>query len=252
MSLSKIFPFETALKEGSIDIWLLHRGKSQQHLDMLYSLLSEGEKRHNPNFMKKKHRETYVLTRGILRLLISSYLLKRPECISLCYGNKGKPHIDSEENQTGLEFNLSHSGDYILFAFSRGKSVGVDIQKRKELDNMETLMKYVFPRKMLSRAGELHEGESADSFFRFWTRLEALVKATGLGLLAYKKEILPDFSGPSPCTCRFMGENWSIHDLLYNDAYSAAVCAKGAPADLNSIVMNDHLIKNILRMANKL
>jgi 4'-phosphopantetheinyl transferase len=109
----------------------------------------------------------------------------------LAIGKHGKPYISrfEPENEysaggTGIFFNISHSGSYVVLALS-DKEVGVDIQGMRCFD--QKLIDYVFDDGDIEVAGEL--GGDDSSFTRLWALKESLMKYTGLGMRLEPKKI---------------------------------------------------------------
>lgn len=102
----------------------------------------------------------------------------KPLSLSYIYSEYGKPYLKGKKN---LYFNISHSRNYVVCAFSN-QEVGIDIQvHRKEKGN---LVKRFFPpedqelMERLVKAG----GDPEKIFFRMWAVKEAYMKLTGEGL----------------------------------------------------------------------
>lgn len=60
-----------------------------------------------------------------------------PKDIRFSYNEFGKPFLHNYNNN--LYFNLSHSNDYCLIGISKLKPIGVDIEYKKEIENIESL-----------------------------------------------------------------------------------------------------------------
>ena len=83
----------------------------------------------------------------------------------------GKPYF----KECGLQFNVSHSGDYLAMAVSE-LPVGIDIQKTRTI--RETTVKRVVQLQEKELLGQAWEKD----FLRLWTLKESFVKAEGKGL----------------------------------------------------------------------
>lgn len=92
----------------------------------------------------------------------------------------GKPVADN-----GLHFNLSHSGEYVLFALS-DKEIGCDIEKSRNI-NPEKLGKIVFCDNELLKIKNASDKEQC--FFDLWTRKESLLKCIGKGFHQNSKSV---------------------------------------------------------------
>lgn len=78
-------------------------------------------------------------------------------------------------------FNLSHSGDYVLCAFSDRpqEEVGCDIEIVKTF--LPGVAKRFFTDRECSHLEAVEEGERTELFFRYWVLKESFMKATRLG-----------------------------------------------------------------------
>lgn len=94
--------------------------------------------------------------------------------VEISYGEHGKPRLTQPE---GLFFNLSHSGEWTVAAFSDGE-VGVDIQRVKPID-MRLAEKFFAEEE---RQAIAQSGSAQALFFRLWTVKESYLKALGTGL----------------------------------------------------------------------
>lgn len=99
-----------------------------------------------------------------------------PLSLSYTYGENGKPYLTDYPR---LHFSLSHSGSYVIAAFSE-EEVGIDIQYHKPMqcDIAERFFSEEDKRLLEQLAAE---GE-ADAFYRLWAVKEAYMKLTGEGL----------------------------------------------------------------------
>lgn len=92
----------------------------------------------------------------------------------------GKPIADN-----GLHFNLSHSGEYVLFALS-DKEIGCDIEKSRNI-NPEKLGKIVFCDNEMTEIKNF--SDQKQYFFNLWTRKESLLKCIGKGFHQNSKSV---------------------------------------------------------------
>lgn len=114
------------LPTGQVHVWSVGVSNSINQLKELSKLLSDDEKLRAAKYRFRKDKEVYTSARGLLRLLSAKYLETEPTAIEFQYSTYGKP---SYLKKTSLNFNVSHSGNYIVIAFSQGLELGVDIEK---------------------------------------------------------------------------------------------------------------------------
>lgn len=137
-------------------------------------------------------RERFLRGRGALRRLLGAWRDEPPEAVPIGVGAHGKPCCVG-----GPEFNLSHSGDLILLAVHQQRPVGVDVEQLRpglawrpiaqrvlppaEWQALEALATAVEQESAEQEAAEA-ERQAAEAFLAAWCRLEARLKAQGLGL----------------------------------------------------------------------
>lgn len=81
---------------------------------------------------------------------------------------------------SGLYFNLSHSGEYVLAAVS-GKPVGCDIERIRP-GVMKLAKRIYLPEEYEDIASQDGEEAQEARFFYYWTLKESFMKVTGLGM----------------------------------------------------------------------
>lgn len=139
--------------------------------------------------------ERFLRGRGALRRLVGAWRGEPPEAVPIGAGAHGKPCCAG-----GPEFNLSHSGDLILLALHGQRPVGVDVEQWRPGLAWRPIARRVLPPAewqvleaqwppLERRAGEADsaaaagaERQGAEAFLAAWCRLEARLKAQGLGL----------------------------------------------------------------------
>ncbi|WP_172819618.1 4'-phosphopantetheinyl transferase family protein [Gloeomargarita lithophora] len=134
-----------------------------------------------------KTRQKLILSRGLLRLLLSHYLRIKPKVIKLAINPWGKLYLPNH----ALQFNLTHSGCYLVFALSEGYSVGVDVEQIRPLQCPHRLtQRYGTPTEQ-THWQTLAPPAQQRYFFELWVAKEAYAKALGTGLTG----TLGQFSG---------------------------------------------------------
>lgn len=121
-----------------------------------------------------------------------------------------KPFIDDM-----VDFNIAHSGEYVVCALNTKGKVGVDIEKIQPLD-IE-----IFQDLFHKNEKKLFDINDSQSFYQMWTKKEAVCKAIGKGLGI-------DFSKIDTCTTNVIceGEAWNLHQLMIDAGYALHIAAK--------------------------
>ncbi len=121
----------------------------------------------------EKRGARYVLARCLLRRELARRLGVAPQDIRFHYGEKGKPAC------AGIEFNLSHSGDWLALAFDR-RPVGIDIERVRPRPRLDALAERIMCPAPLAAIRE--RGCPKDEFYACWCAAEALVKQAGASI----------------------------------------------------------------------
>lgn len=170
------------LERNEIHVWCATLSEFASEQQPLNALLSCTERERAEKFRFAKDRHHFVARRGILRRILSRYLERPPSKIDFCNGRFGKPEIEGELVRGGLRFSVSHSGDLALYAVTRACPIGVDVEYIQPFPHLEEIaLRFFSPRetKVLMNLPREHRMES---FFSYWTRKEAFLKATGEGI----------------------------------------------------------------------
>lgn len=109
----------------------------------------------------------YLLSDGLARLGYSSELLNQMEITGF-----NRPYLP-----ISLDFNIAHSGNYVLCTCSTEK-VGIDIEAIRPIDIHDFHHCFTATEMMEIR----HAPDIYEAFFRYWTIKEAVIKADGRGL----------------------------------------------------------------------
>lgn len=148
----------------------------------LYSYLSDEETQRANKLKINLKRKQFVISRGLLRVLLSSTIQKQAQEISIHYEEKGKPFVQEEIDNKSIEFNISHSNNYVLIAITLANKVGVDIEAINPGMKFIPLAKRFFSEKESSALLNISEETQCDTFYRIWARKESFIKVTGEGV----------------------------------------------------------------------
>lgn len=105
-----------------------------------------------------------------------------PGRIEFATGAHGKPMLADADAAAAVRFNLSHSDDVALFGWTRGRDIGVDIERWRVLHDEAALVRRFFSSVENAAYEALPAERRSEGFFNGWTRKEAYVKAVGRGI----------------------------------------------------------------------
>jgi 4'-phosphopantetheinyl transferase len=183
-------PREPALGPAAIDVWRVDLTTTGEPV---LSALSAQERERAERIAGALEQRLWSRSRGILRDLLGRYLKTDPGSLELAVGTHGKPRLGGRWSECGLHFNLSHSGELALYAFTACGAVGVDVQVLREpgrgaREDHVALAARVFSGEAAARLGELPPELREREFLRLWTRHEAELKRRGTGIGAASAE----------------------------------------------------------------
>ena len=119
--------------------------------------------------------------RLLLARALEDYLGRAPSAEELAGQSKsanGKPFFPAYPD---FHYNISHSGDYVVCAYS-AQPIGIDIQQIPDKSRRAASLR------------DLPDFEMRRLFTRFWTSRESYIKLTGRGLAEPFKSFYPDLS----------------------------------------------------------
>lgn len=166
--------------DSSAEIWAAWVG---EHLDRIEyfgsTMLSGDEQDRLARYRSRESAERYVVTRSLVRAVLGSRLGVAPRDIRIGHTARGKPMLSQP-----VFFNVSHSADLILLAVTGDRAVGVDVERRRDIQRVQALTeRWLTPRERedVHRITESGLGLS-EAFLRVWSLKEARLKALGVGI----------------------------------------------------------------------
>ena len=213
--------------KNSIEIWSIHLPGQRHDIAQCRDLLNPEERERASKFRKPGDTDGFILCRGLLRRILADCLNSDPRTLQFSRNAQGKPFLEN----SGLEFNLSHSLDRLLVAVTAGRAVGVDIEFRRSGLHMQSIAKRWFSPDEQNFFQTLEKPEQG--FFDIWAKKEAYVKALGIGI--YKE--LSSFSVPlgEPPFFPTIGRDgkWFFQTLEIDSGYAAAVVSEAPAVPVN-------------------
>ena len=184
------------LSANQIDLWLAHvDALCDPGLVQRYGLLLSAEELCRAarfHFPKDRHR--CVVTRALVRTVLSRYAPLTPKQWVFSTNAHGKPAIANEDRLAQrIAFNVSHSNGLIVLGVSGGAALGVDVEhvlrRRPTLEASDA----IFSAAEISAIAALADSERQQRFFQFWTLKEAYLKACGTGMSVAPNKVSFEF-----------------------------------------------------------
>ena len=210
-----------------VRIWLIDLDAPDA--DAGAALLSSDETARAARFVFDSHRRRFVAGRAALRRILGAEVGRSPETLVFEYNPAGKPSLTSD-GATAVHFNLSHSDQWALVAATHIGPVGVDIEKRRPLEDVLRLAQTAFSRNELEELRSLAPSGREDAFFAGWTRKEAYIKARG-DRLALLGDFDVSLASDLPRLTRVAGtasatERWALTSFVPLEGYAGALCVE--------------------------
>lgn len=220
---------------GEVHLWRIPLFPRAERVEARAALLSREETERAARFRFETHRQRYVLRRGALKRLLGGYLGIEPDRVGFRYSDRGKPELVDSSGQARLEFNLSDSEDWALLGVVLERSIGVDIEQMRPIEEIEALVRDHFSAREHQVFLGLDPGQKLAGFYNGWTRKEAWLKARGEGITApldaFDVTLAPD---EPPRLLEVRGspgeaERWSLSACRPADGYVGALAVLGPP-----------------------
>lgn len=217
---------------GEVHLW---RVRNTAELDRttwlapLWGVLDEQEKAKADRFRAAHARRASILARGMTRLVLAKYLATSARSLTFEFNQYGKPALAERALAERLQFNVSHSGDWVVLAVTSAAAVGVDIERHRPLDDALRLAERFFSLSERSTLAQIASAEQLAAFFRCWTRKEAYIKAVGTGIFAGLDTFDVTLRPEEPAnvlrfhTTAYNPGAWTLCDFDLAERYSAAV-----------------------------
>ena len=214
------------LLADDVHVWCADLARIMEVDARLLGILDEEEKGRTSRFYEARHRIEYAAAHAMARILIGEYLGRPSGSIGFIRAANGKPGLILDHSDPALRFNTSRTAGAALFAFALQREVGVDIEKIERRPHFrEVCARTLSPaeRDSLNKISE--EQERIRAFHRLWARKEAVLKASGDGLMIHPA--LFDVMEPSVQLPGKQSVEWRVADVSCDPAYAAAVAADG-------------------------
>ncbi len=149
--------------------------------------LDEAELARCEELRRPRDRARFVSGRVLARRALATELGVKPAAIVLrtrcpfCGGAHGKAAL-AGDHAGMIEFSIAHAGDRVVVATSRAGAVGVDVERIVVCADLASPSANVLAHDERATLDTLPARERDAAFMRYWTRKEAVLKATGDGL----------------------------------------------------------------------
>jgi 4'-phosphopantetheinyl transferase len=171
------------LPAGQVDLWFTRTDRVDLSLAARYhALLTPHELAQHARFHFEKDRHRHLVTRALVREVLSRYAPVAPHEWRFEAGRYGKPYIVGPANLAKrIAFNISHTGGLVIVGVSRTRALGVDAECMQRRAALEIAERFFSPLEARSLR-RLSPQAQALRFWELWTLKESYIKARGMGL----------------------------------------------------------------------
>ncbi len=189
-----------------------------------FSLLPPDQQKRNSLYRRWQDRQSHLLGRVLVYHSLKEAGYTGNPLYGIKYTEHSRPFIDPE-----IDFNISHSGDYVVCAIGRGCRLGIDIERcdRAGFEDLENVMN--------KRQWEhINGSESPGSiFYKYWAMKESVIKADGRGLFL-------DIAGIDieDDTANVGDTIWHLNFFQLDQSYAGCVASDRAVRDVRYVPFN--------------
>lgn len=205
---------------AAVEIYLVDTTWDPTGMETSWSLSAEEQLRAS-RFRSKRARRQYVVTRQVLRELLSERLGWAADEVPIIEDGLARPYIVD-----GPTFSVSHTEGRSLIAITASGNVGADIESLSRDMSSSVLMRALTTSER-REIGRVPSASRRRTLFKVWTRKEALLKGVGSGLwidpTTLKIGITPDEAYSGTSQVRLQERSWTVSDLNLGDEWVAAV-----------------------------
>ncbi len=220
---------------ATLQVWPLALDGSASARARCECVLSQDEMQRAARFIHEHHRARFVFSHGLMRHILAARCGVEPSALKFGVGEQGKPCISPECGPGAgcVSFNLSHSAGRALLVVADGREVGVDIEEVNSRTSALEIAGAYFCGPELTAIREAPAERTRDTFFRYWTAKEAVLKAQGCGLAVPLDSFCVVFNPASGSAIVETAQgsridpDWHVRALALDDGWHAAVAARG-------------------------
>ncbi|WP_459503147.1 4'-phosphopantetheinyl transferase family protein [Bacillus sp. C1] len=195
-----------------------------------YHLLNEIEREKANLFHHSDDRARFMIGCAISRLVLGKQLAMSPlqvpidRTCSVCKLAHGRPQLP-----VGMpQLSVSHSGERIAVAFTTSAPIGVDVEQVNSNIDVLKMAVGVLTEIETAQLMKLPAERQVEGFLTYWTRKEAILKATGEGLMVSPSNLTVSAPDHLPELFVFQDrpqlvETTTLRDLQPGSGYVASI-----------------------------
>ena len=227
------------LDSTRIDLWLTRYDAIEDGvvLSAYQSLLSDEEVRQEARFYFRRDRRRYLVTRALVRTVLSRYCALAEDAWMFTQNQYGRPQIANKlPDGCSVSFSISHTESMIVLGVSRRAALGVDIENTHIREAPIAVAERFFAPFEVKALEGIPQAARAGRFWEYWTFKESYIKARGMGLSLPLDGFSFHFSDDTSVEIKIEpaladdAASWQFWQLRPDGDYLLAICAARAPS----------------------
>lgn len=226
-------PNRIILKDKQVHVWCACLKLPMSQVRILNEMLDDDELKRALRYKFVKDYKRFIVSRGLLKIILSRYIHIDPGQICLRYNSFGKPMLNERIGRNYIHFNLSRTDDLALFAITKDRKIGVDVESINLDIEIEGIVERFFSSDEVTALRSLPVELRHKAFFQCWTCKEAFIKAKGKGLTipldSFSISLNPEKSPDLVCSkfCADEASRWSLYTFDLGINYCAGLAVEG-------------------------
>jgi 4'-phosphopantetheinyl transferase len=227
-----MIPQRRALEDRDVHIWYVDPDEvDEPALARAFErLLAPEEAARGARFHRGEDRHLHLVTRALVRTVLSEYAAVAPRDWAFRAGAHGRPELDGDLR---FGFSLTNTRGLVACAVARTLDVGLDAEQRHGDVDVDDLAARFFSPREVSALRATPAEDRLRRFFEYWTLKESYVKARGLGLTlpldSFTFTLLPavriEFDDPRADD----SSAWHFAQLFFSPRHAVALAVRRPP-----------------------
>ncbi len=225
---------QITIGDDEVHCWRVSLAEPESAIRKLAQLLNHEESARANRFHFSRDHNRFVVARAALRVILGRYLETNPTKIQFTYSAYGKPALAGDHPASELQFNLGHSHEIAIYAFSLRRQLGIDIEHMRPEVSGDEIAERFFAAAEVAALREVPSNCRTEAFFNCWTRKEAYIKARGEGLTFPLGDFAVSMTPGEPARLLTVRDapqevaRWFLRQLNPGTGYVAALAVEGS------------------------
>ena len=170
-----------------VDIYILHLNSFQCSESCM--ILPNRVKIKMSVIKSDKKRIEYIASQWLRHKILSELLGIKINRLKFAETKTGRPYLINEKN---IDFNISHTGSYVVMAVTKNQNIGIDVQQQvqKRQTHLLSIAKRYLDKKNITLLNlKRIEVMQENTFYWTWVYKEATLKLKGEGIANHLNKV---------------------------------------------------------------